>query len=747
MLTLSTRIWTSFITVLTVGLVMSYVITQSGNMVNHTTQNLVMVQLPRLALIKRLRASLTEHERLLYEYYTTTNRDLVWPKIMAREKEFNHYLANISDSFAGKVMSLPKLYGEIKLLRDSLDKNLGGTQVDWDQARFDLANLTLTGQSTENILIALTDTIQKEAWQGAESTQTQISNIFYLVISFTVFIILAALLVGYYTQANIKKTAKRRALAKFPERNPNPIINLNWQGEILFSNPACHQLLTSIGADNENIENILPPGFFNNLKKWQQEHQSQLKFDALIGDRHIHYSLSLLPDLGSCHLYMEDVTAREKAQAQLKYQALHDVHTGLPNRRQFEDIINQKIGENDSFSVLFIDIDRFKLITSSQGYHIGDLTIKYMGERLQQLCGNLQKHVQTFRLEASTFCIIINALDQAISLEVAQAIQKSMDEPLCVKDHRYYLNLSMGICHYPQDANDARSLITHGNAALNHAQRQGDSCEVYDDKLHSAQQNWLPIESGMRMALEKQQFALHYQAKVDAQTTNIKGAEALIRWQADDGTLISPGVFIPVAEQTGLIIQIGQWVIEEGFRQAKRFSDQKQDIQLAINISARQFQHRHFLQQLQIALEQTQADPSKIELEITESLIMENADHSISIMKKLKDMGFALAIDDFGTGYSSLSYLKQFPIDSLKVDQAFVKHLENDEDDKGIVSAIVSLAQHLHLKTIAEGVETPGQWHFLKELGCDYIQGYLFSKPDVVGRLIKPVDGPLQNPM
>ena len=265
LLTLSTRIWISFITVLTVGVVMSYVISQSGNMVNHTTQNLVMVQLPRLALIKRLRASLTEHERLLYEYYTTTNRDLVWPKIMAREQEFNQYLANISDSFAGKVMSLPKLYGEIKVLRDSLDQNLGGSQVDWDQARFDLANLTLTGQSTEHILISLTDTIQKEAWAGAESTQKQISNIFNLVISFTVFIILAALFVGYYTQANIKKTAKRRALAKFPERNPNPIINLNWQGEILFSNPACQQLLESIGADSENIENILPQDFFANL--------------------------------------------------------------------------------------------------------------------------------------------------------------------------------------------------------------------------------------------------------------------------------------------------------------------------------------------------------------------------------------------------------------------------------------------------------------------------------------------------
>ncbi len=738
MFTLSTRIWISFVTVLTVGVVLSYVISQSGNMVNHTTQNLVMVQLPKLALIKRLRASLTEHERLLYEYYTTTNRDLIWPKIMAKEQEFNHYLATASSSFDGNLMALPKLYDEIRQLRNSLDNNLNSQQVDWDKARFDLGNLTLTGQSTENILFALTEAIQEAAWQGAESTQQQINNILYMVLSFTAFIILAALFVGYYTQENIKKTAKRRALAMFPERNPNPIINLDWQGKILFSNPACAQLLKDISFEQDNIKAILPDKFFSNLKKWQHEKESLVNFDADIGDRRLHYSLSLLPDLGSCHLYMEDVTERKKAQEQLKYQALHDVHTGLPNRRQFETVINEKITLNKPFSVLFIDIDRFKLITASQGYHIGDLTIKFMGERLQELCGQLQKHVQTFRLEGSTFCIIVNSKDKVQA--VADNIQNSMDEPLCVNEHRYYLNLSMGICHYPQDALDARNLITNGNAALNHARRQGDSCENYNPKLHSAEQNWLPIEAGMRLALEKNQFILHYQAKVDADSTKVKGAEALIRWLGDDGKLISPGVFIPVAEQTGLIIKIGQWVIEEGFRQAKRFSDEKKDIQLAINISARQFQHRYFLQQLKVALEETQADPSKIELEITESLIMENADHSISIMKKLKDMGFALAIDDFGTGYSSLSYLKQFPIDTLKVDQAFVRHLEQDDDDKGIVSAIVDLAKNLHLKTIAEGVETPGQWRFLQELGCDYIQGYLFSKPDVVGNLIKPIN-------
>lgn len=738
MLTLSTRIWISFVTVLLAGLILSYVISLSGQQVGETTRNLVSVQLPKLDLIKSFRSSITEHERLLYEYYSTTNRQVIWPKVLKQEQEFQKYLGSISESFSGDIMYLPRLQSEITTISHTLDKNLAMQSVDWDQARLELAKLTETGQQAENILFMLTQKIQNDAHQGAQDTQLQIDNIIRLVIVFTAFIIVAAMFVGFYTQANIRKTAKRRALAKFPERNPNPVLNLNWQGEVLFSNPAYQTLLTEIQDCKPGLTQLLPHDFISNLRTWQREHKSIINFEDKIAQYHLHFSLSLLPDLESCHVYIEDITERKKAQDQLKYQALHDVHTGLPNRRKFEDTLNEKISFNKPFYALFISIDRFKFITSSQGYDIGDRIIQHMGKRLQTFCGNLQKHIQTFRLEGEIFCILLDESEENNIHDLVGSIQRSMDAPLCVDQHRYYLNLSMGTCHYPQDGQSARNLITNGNAALNFASRVGDSWHAYDSALHADEQSWLPIEEGMRNALAKHQFLLHYQAKVDADSTQVKGAEALIRWVGEDGKMISPGMFIPVAEQTGLIIKIGQWVIEEGFHQAKRFLDNKQDIQLAINISARQFQHRHFLKQLQTTLEKSQADPSKIELEITESLIMENADHSIEIMKKLKDMGFALAIDDFGTGYSSLSYLKQFPIDTLKVDQAFVRHLESDHDDKNIVRAIVDLAKHLNLKTIAEGVETQGQYHFLKDIGCDYIQGFLFSKPDTVEKLIKP---------
>lgn len=738
LLTLTRRIWISFIVVVVTALWLAWFISENGHQAQKTTQNLVTVQLPKLALIKRVRSALAEHERLLYEYYSTTNRDLIWPKIQTQHHDLTDYLDSVNQSFEGNIMELPALYGEISYIRQSLDNNLGSPPVDWDMARFDLANLTLTREKAESILVSLTNKTQNEAWQGAESTQQQIGSIISLVIVFSGLIVLIALFIGYYTQINIRRTAKRKALAKFPERNPNPVLNLKWDGTILFSNPASKRLLETLEVPSNNIQEILPASFFQDLKRWQREHQTQVKFEASISGRHLHYNLSLLHDLESCHLYIEDATERKKAKDQLEYQALHDVHTGLPNRRQFEQNLGEFIKLGTHCSVLFISIDRFKFITSSQGYNIGDLIINVMGQRLLEHCDPNLRRSRTYRLEGSTFCILLETPYMDSAMDLAITIQNAMDEPLEVKEHRYYLNLSMGICHYPQDGQEAQALITNGNAALNHARIKGDSCEQYSPNLHAEEQSWLPIDAGMRQALEKEQFELHYQAKVDAQSTHIKGAEALIRWKDDEGKMISPGLFIPVAEQTGLIIKIGQWVIEEACRQSVKFSEQQQDIHLAINISARQFQHRHFLEQLRHAIHVNKADPSKIELEITESLIMENADQSIRIMKRLKDMGFALAIDDFGTGYSSLSYLKKFPIDTLKVDQTFVRNLESDENDQSIVRAIVDLAKHLNLKTVAEGVETEGQWHFLKSLECDYIQGYLFSKPDTPDKLMLP---------
>lgn len=735
-MSLTKRIWISFTLVIMVGLVLSLIIRDSGEKAGIKSRNLVSVALPKLDLIKQLRASITEHERLLYEYYASTTRDELWPQIQQTEQDLATQLIDINKGFAGHVMSLPKLYGDIKALQRSLDSNLSSPRTNWDQARADLALLTQAGKAAEDILVTLTHEVEQQAQQQAQDTQAQIDTIVDLVILYTLMIIFIALIMGYFTQVNIRRTAKRKALAKFPERNPNPVMNLNWQGHIQFANPAAYRLLESTHPGSSKLTDILPDDFHDNLKRWQTNHESIVNFDAKIGRCHCQFSLSLLQDLESCHLYIEDVTERKEAQAQLEFQALHDTHTGLPNRRKFEIDLSEQIRRKQPCSLLFLSIDRFKFITSSQGYHAGDGILLNLGKRLSHISSTLSCQVKSYRLEGNTFCLIVLHPDTHEVNHVIRDIQNAMDNALYVNQHSYFLSLSMGYCHFPQDGDTPQTLISNGHAALNHARVQGNNVEAYNMQLHASEQTWLPIERGMRQALVREEFVMFYQAKVDAINGKITGAEALIRWFKPDGDMVSPATFIPVAEQTGLIIQIGHWVIEQGFVQAQHFQQQGHDIQVAINISARQFQYRHFLEQLQNLLSKTGVNPKHIELEITESLIMENAEHSIGIMKQLKHMGFALAIDDFGTGYSSLSYLKQFPIDSLKIDQAFVRNLEHDEDDKNIVAAIIALAQHLNLKTIAEGVETHEQWQILKAMKCDYIQGYYFSKPNRAEHLL-----------
>ncbi|WP_207798119.1 sensor domain-containing protein, partial [Bermanella marisrubri] len=557
------------------------------------------------------------------------------------------------------------------------------------------------------------------------------------VLIFTMVTLIAGIYVAYITQINLKRRAQRQALAMFPERNPSPVMNLNWQGQILFANPACSELLQRLNMDINRTEELLPANFYRNLKRWQNDRKTLECFESEIKGRQLAYNLSLLPDLGSCHLYIEDITERKQAEEQLHYQAYHDIHTGLANRRQFELDLGLIIEQKLPISVMFIAIDRFKFITASQGYFIGDQIIKEFGRRLVHECEQLDFEALSYRLDGSTFCVLVNSPKSQHAWDTSHAIQNSMDAPLQVGEHRYYLTLSMGFCHFPENGRDAKALITNGNAALNSAKLKGDNIAQYSEQHHAQEQSWLPIEEKIRKALEWDQFELHYQAKVDGQDHSIKGAEALIRLKDENGNHISPGRFIPVAEQTGLIIKIGQWVIEKGFRQAKAWDDQGDKIKLAINISARQFQDRNFLIHLQQQLSETQVNPALIELEITESLLMDNAEQSIFIMKQLKAMGFALAIDDFGTGYSSLAYLKRFPIDTLKVDQAFVRNLETDKDDQNIVRAIVSLGQHLNLEIVAEGVETSGQLSFLNTLNVNYIQGFLFSKPDVAEKLFE----------
>lgn len=735
MITVSKRIWMSFILVLTVGISLTLVITLSGQKVSRVTSNLVEEQIPKLAQVEQLVSAVAEHERLLYEYYATTDRNALWAEVLETEKQFIHSFQTLNLGGDNTALHLLKVFEQLQTSRHQIDTNLASANIDWDLSRDQLVQLTNQGKQAHISLTQIRNNIEKEARNVGEESQLRITSMINLVTIFSVAVIGFAAVVGYYTQINIRRSADRKALAVFPERNPGAVVSLNWRGEVVYHNPACERLVKQLNFGAEEITSLLPINFPALLKAWQTEEKTHVELEHNIAQRTLQLDISLLPDIETCHIYIEDITDRQQAFLQLEFQAHHDQLTKLPNRRNFQLKLDSLIERKQPFSLLLISLDRFELVQSAQGYDMGDLIIKGMTKRLNEVSQETGESTNLYRMEGTRFCLLIESRVKSNAELLARILQQKMDKALDVEEHRYYFTASMGICHYPQDADNCNDIISNMNAALNQAKAIGDHYELYDSNFHAHKQSWLPIETGLRHALSNEEFKLHYQGKVDANDLSVTGAEALIRWFSKDGKSISPGHFIPVAEQTGLIIKIGEWVIEESFRQAALFANDNIELQIAINISARQFQNRHFLAKLQETMSRYGVSPERIELEITEGLIMQNIDYSIVTMNKLKDLGFTLAIDDFGTGYSSLSYLKQFPINTLKIDRAFVMNLEQDDKDRSIVRSILDLSKHLKLKTVAEGVETEWQWRYLRDMGCDSIQGFYFSRPDSADKL------------
>lgn len=729
MITITHRIWISFVLIIGAGISLSVLISTVGDKAAQSSSDLVYKQLPRLSLIKSLRSHMSEHERLLYELYATTDGKTLLPQIEDANTGIVDSMLALNQVFEDEIVELPDLYMAINTLSEQHQKNMSSTRPDWDLARQNLSGLTLRGKEVEVILLNMTNVIAQDAWREAEESTDLIETMVTLVVGYAIVVIVISAFVAFYARSILKDRAQRRTLAMFPERNPSPVLSLNWQGEIRYANPATRSLLEQFKLPQDQPDSLLPDTFADDLSHWQKNQATQVEFTHELIGHILHFNVSLFRDLESIHIYVEDISERIKNQNNLEYQANHDTLTGLANRRRFEQILETQVSDKRPCALMLISMDRFKLITSSQGYSIGDGLILSMGQRLRMLCMQADTDIQLFRLEAAAFCMLIEGDDLEMTTQLANHLRNQMDYPLEVNNHKFYLSVSVGICQFPKDGETGDQLISNVHSALHHSKRTGDSIELYEARFHSEEQSWLPIETALRDAISNNELFLVYQAKVDSQTTAVKGAEALIRWQKSDGDMVSPGQFIPIAEQTGLIIRIGEWIIEQACLQSVAFNEKHSGINLAINISARQFQNRYFLERLQNIVDKTGANPSVIELEITEGLIMENVEQSIKIMQQLKNMGFALAIDDFGTGYSSLTYLKRFPVDTLKVDQAFVRNLENDEKDRSIIRNIIDLAKALNLKTVAEGVETKGQWQFLRGLHCDYIQGYYFSKP------------------
>ncbi|MFB2718999.1 EAL domain-containing protein [Shewanella xiamenensis] len=427
-----------------------------------------------------------------------------------------------------------------------------------------------------------------------------------------------------------------------------------------------------------------------------------------------------------------DITERKKAEEDLRFLASFDTLTGLPNRTLFQDRLNHAISQahrsNNIVALLFLDLDRFKHINDSMGHHIGDLLLKAVAHRLQNA---VREGDTVARLGGDEFTIILEgvAKTKAATL-ISEKVLKAFQAPFLLEDKSLTISTSIGISLYPNDAVDVDSLIKFADTAMYHAKALGrNNFQFYTNKLNEMATRHMLLETGLKQAISRNELSLVYQPKFCLRNGSLTGLEALLRWQHSELGPISPAEFIPLAEETGMINQIGHWVINHACQQLAEWNELGfSDITMAVNLSARQLK-ADIISTIEVALAVSGLPAQALELELTESMIMGNPQESVSILSKLKALGLTIAVDDFGTGYSSLSYLKRFPIDTLKIDREFVRDITNDPDDAAITSAIIALAHSLELNVVAEGVETQEQLNFLALQGCDQVQGFLLSKP------------------
>jgi diguanylate cyclase (GGDEF)-like protein len=428
------------------------------------------------------------------------------------------------------------------------------------------------------------------------------------------------------------------------------------------------------------------------------------------------------------------ITELAQREAQLEHQATHHPLTQLPNRALVKAVLGQRISRvEDSHSqiaVLTVDLDRFKTVNDTLTYAAGDTVLQGAVKRLQDALG-ASGTLGHFGKDKFVMVLEDSAITLSQTMALAARAQQAFAKPFIVDGIEFTLPVSIGISLFPKDSKDAETLIGYSEIALYQAKTQGGNrIQFYEALMNAAALERLELERHLRYALEQRQLELHYQPQVSLRTGAIIGAEALIRWRHPERGLVSPAKFIPVAEASGLIIPIGDWVLAQACAQAQAWRNAGlQPLRISVNVSAHQFNEGKLVQKVSAALKQTGLGPEWLKLEITESLLMQEVEHSIAIMKDLTGLGVHLAIDDFGTGYSSLSYLKQFPISELKIDQAFVRELSEQSEDAAIVRTIIALCQNLRLSVIAEGVETEEQACFLRQTGCDEMQGYYFSRP------------------
>ncbi|OGP13071.1 MAG: hypothetical protein A2052_04220 [Deltaproteobacteria bacterium GWA2_54_12] len=542
---------------------------------------------------------------------------------------------------------------------------------------------------------------------------------------------------------------------------PSSIIVVSKEQAVLSANPSSGRVLNREVVLGRQISEFLPvAGFKEAVREVFETGKAAegLTLELRDGEttKYLQANIAIIQstEAGSetrALIVIDDITRRIEDERTIFTMAYYDAMTGLPNRLLLMDRVSQALANarrsGELVSVLFLDLDRFKFVNDTLGHESGDELLKIVAERLRK-CLRITDTVArplnsgdedypaventVARLGGDEFIVLLTGLSKDVNvINVANRILGCFDSPVNIKGHELFITTSIGISMFPFDGDSAEELLKKADMSMYWAKEEGrNNCKMYNSTLDSRKKDWLRLEYKLHKALELDEFILYYQPQVNTVTGEITGFECLIRWQDPETELIPPGRFIPIAEESGLIIPITAWVLKNACAQANAWRLKGYaDVRFSVNISMRQFKEKDFVATLTNILNETGLPPGCLEIELTESVIMTDVEHTLKILQDLKKLGIRLSIDDFGTGFSSLSYLKSMPIDVIKIDRSFIRDIPSDEDDIAITTAIINMAHSLEIEVIAEGVETFEQFELLRKLGCDNVQGYLFMKP------------------
>ena len=548
--------------------------------------------------------------------------------------------------------------------------------------------------------------------------------------------------------ANSQLQAKEALLDSIVTTAADGIAVVNAAGKIEFANPALAALTghQAEALNNMPVQQLLRPasggaGFWDTLcstsgsirgDMTNLQMHAHTRTEAVIPVE-IKVSRMTLDAEPKLTVVVRDVSERARSEERMWRLAHFDELSGLPNRLLFRQLLEQAMRdanrERKSIAVLFVDLDRFKLINDTAGHDSGDIVLRQVAGRLRQC---LREADLLSRFGGDEFAALLREIDDPEAARAtAQRVLTAVAQPYDINGETYHLSASIGISIYPGDSPDATALLRNAELAMYRAKDQGkNNFQFHSPQMNARSLEYVVLERSLRRAIELDEFLVHFQPQVDVATGRIVGAEALLRWNLPEVGMITPGKFIPLAEETGLIVPIGRLVLMRACVAAKQWRDSGfEDFRVAVNLSPRQFNQSELVIDIINILEDSGLPPENLELEITESMVMANPERATAILRELRTVGVHLAIDDFGTGYSSLGYLKSFPVHTLKIDRSFIKDVPADPDDVAITHAIIAMGHSLRLDVVAEGVETAEQLEFLREHGCDYMQGYLIGTP------------------